>query len=469
MTPTHRRKENAALASIGASALLTLAKAFAGLMAGSLALLSEAAHGVLDTGATIMTYFAVRAADRPADAGHPYGHGKFEALAALSQTFLLLVLAIGVLVEAMRRLAVQAAAVEPTLLTFGVLVLSMAVDLVRWRKLAEIARETRSDALAADALHFSSDLVSSILVALGLVAARNGYPQGDAVAALGVGLFIAIAGYRLGRHTVDTLVDAAPLDLTGRIRGLVEAVPGVVDIDALRLRPAGAKTIGEVTISVPRTLSLERAALIKAAVSESIRLNLPEAEVTVTANPRALDNETLFEQVLLIAARRRLPVHHVTVQDVGGRKSVSLDVELDGGMQLGPAHAIASTLEATIKSELGAEIEVETHIEPLEIRELTGNDADRGATTAIVEALSARASEGGIIRDVHSVRVRQTSAGLVVNYHCRVDPEVTVNKVHDEVDRVERQVRADHPAIVRIVGHAEPLRSRARVDRSTAQ
>jgi cation diffusion facilitator family transporter len=457
MTQSNRRKQNAALASIGASAVLTLAKALAGVMAGSLALLSEAAHGVLDTGATIMTYFAVRAADKPADANHPYGHGKFEALAALSQTFLLLVLATGVLVEALRRLATAALDVEPTRLTFAVLALSMAVDFIRWRKLSEIAQETRSDALAADALHFSSDLVSSCLVMLGLIAAHFGFPQGDALAAVGVALFIGIAGYRLGRRTVDTLVDAAPLDLTGRIRDLVEGVPGVVNIDALRLRPAGAQTIGEVTISVPRTLSLERAAQIKAAVSESIHSTLPEADVTVTVNPRALDNETVFEQVLLIAARRRLPVHHVTVQDVGGRKSVSLDVELDGAMQLGPAHAVASALEAAIQSELGADIEVETHIEPLEIRELTGNDADPAATTAIGAALRAQASKGGVIRDVHSVRVRQTSAGLVVNYHCLVDPRVTVDKVHDEVDRIERPVRAAHPAIVRIVGHAEPL------------
>jgi cation diffusion facilitator family transporter len=452
------RKQNAARASIVASALLTLAKLVAGVLSGSLALISESAHGLLDIGATILTYFAVKAADKPADDEHPYGHGKIEAVAALAETGFLVALALGVLVAALARLNDQPVAVDPTWLTFAVLLISIAVDATRWRFLSAVAKQTKSDALAADALHFSSDLVSTTLVLIGLIGVTGGYPRADALAALGVALFIGIAGYRLARRTVDTLVDTAPIGLANQIRSLVQSVPGVVGIDTVRLRPAGAKTIGEIVIAVPRTLTLDRVARIKDTVGARIAESLPEAEISVTANPRALDNETVFERVLLIAAQRKLPVHHVTVQEIGGHKSVSLDVELDGRMSHGAAHAIASDLETRIVAELGPDIEVETHIEPLEMRELAGEDAAPERSAEIVSALVRRANEAGAVRDVHSVRVRQNPVGLIVNYHCRVAPNLSVDEVHELVDKLDQMVRADHPAIIRIVGHAEPLR-----------
>lgn len=457
MSDTAKLKEKAALASIAASALLTLGKLIAGLMSGSLALLSEAGHGLLDTGATILTWFAVKAADRPADDDHHYGHGKIEAVAALIETGLLMVLAVAVVFEAARRLFLnEAHSIEATWLTYGVLIVSIVVDFVRWRSLAKIANETRSDALAADALHFSSDLVASACVLAGLVALQFGFQQGDTVAAFGVAVFIAIAGYRLGRRTFETLTDAAPLELTNDIRKIVEATPGVIDIEDLRMRPAGSSVFGEVSIAVGRTLSPERIVTIREAVSRAIEEKYPHAAVTVRATPRALDSETILERVLLTAARRRLAVHHVTVQQVEGRISVSLDLEVDGRMTHGAAHDIASALESAIEDELGVDVEVETHIEPLEIRELEGRPADSQTAGRIAEALTARAAESGPIVDVHDVRVRETAEGLVVNYHCRVDPEISVLDAHNAVDQLDQRVRALFPQVIRVVGHAEP-------------
>lgn len=456
-SPSQTSKEKAALASIAASGLLALAKLIAGLLSGSLALLSEAGHGLLDTGATTLTYFAIRWADKPADEEHHYGHGKVEAVAALAETGLLLALAVVVLIEATQRLFGEPAApVEAGWPAFAVLIVSIAVDAVRFLSLAKIARATRSDALAADALHFSSDLVASILVLLGLVATRYGYQQGDSAAALGVALFIAVAGYRLGQRTLDTLVDAAPKGLAARVREVIKDVPGVVDVEVLRLRPAGAQVQGELSIAVPRTMPLELVTPLKEAVIAALATAMPELVVTVTANPRAVDDETVLDRVLLAAAQQRVPIHHVTVQQIDGEKSVSFDAELDGRMSHGAAHEVASRLEKAVRAELGPQIEVETHIEPLEVRELSGRDVGESLTGEIAAALARRAAERGIISEIHDVRVRQTPAGLVVNYHCRVDPDLSVDEVHAEVDELDRKVRADFNAIARIVGHAEP-------------
>ena len=459
MSDTQALKQTAALASIGASAALTLAKLTAGLFSGSLALLSEAGHSLLDTGATILTYFAVRAAGRPADEEHHYGHGKFEALAALAETGFLFALAAFVVIEAVRRLSGPEPHIDASWPVFAVLVVSIIVDITRWRALSKVSRDTKSDALAADALHFSSDFIASTLVLLGLIAARYGYPQGDTFAAFGVAGFIAIAGFRLARRTIDTLLDRAPQGMADRLERIIGRVPGVESIEHIKLRAAGAEILGEVDIGVARTSSIERVSAIREAVRDAAGRAFPDSNLTVTATPLALDDETLLQRVLLVSARRRLPVHHVTVQEIGGRRSVSFDIELDGRMPHGKAHEIATDLENALEKELGGSIEVESHIEPLQMQELPGHDISPAVAEQILSALQRRAAEGGTISNVHNLRVRETPVGLVVNYHCRVDPKLPVLAVHEAVDELDHKLRSDIPGVARVVGHAEPLRN----------
>jgi cation diffusion facilitator family transporter len=454
-----RLKERAALASIAVSTLMTAAKFAAGLASGSLAVLSEAGHNLADVATTALTYFAVRIANKPADEEHQFGHAKVEALAALVETGFLFALAVYILIEAITRLAGHNAKIEANSFAFGVLITSILVDLVRWRSLRRIAAATKSDALAVDALHFSSDIVSSSLALCGIAAARYGYPQGDALAGLGLALFIAVAGFQIGRRTVNTLVDAAPKGLASHIRSIAQTVPGVVKVETLRLRPAGAEVFGDIAFTVSRTLPLEKAAAIEANVAAAIAAQHPEVAVTVAVQPIALDDETMLERVLLIAAKRRVPVHHMTMQEIEGRTAISFDVELDGRMTLGNAHEIVSGLESEIGRELGPGIEVETHIEPLEPRPLQGHDAPLAARAEIAYALAKMVSGTGPIRDVHGVRVRATPDGLVVNYHCLVSPYLSVDEAHEHVDELDRKMRAAFPGIVRIVGHAEPLRA----------
>jgi cation diffusion facilitator family transporter len=459
MNGANRLKERAALTSIAVSALMTAAKFAAGLASGSLAILSEAGHNLADVATTILTYFAIRIGNKPADEDHQFGHAKVEPLAALLETGFLFALAVYILIEAIKRLAGHDTIIDANPFAFGVLIASIIVDLVRWRSLKRIAATTKSDALAADALHFSSDMVSSALALCGIAAAHYGYPQGDALAAGGLAIFIAVAGFQIGRRTVNTLVDAAPKGLASQIRSIAQTVPGVVKVETLRLRPAGAEVFGDIAVTVSRTLPLENAAAIEANVASAITARHPEVAVTVVAQPIALDDETMLERVLLIAAKRHVPVHHVTMQEIEGRTAISFDVELDGRMTHGNAHEIVSGLESEIGRELGPGIEVETHIEPLEPRPLRGQDAPPATRAKIAHDLAKMVSGTGPIRDVHSVRVRTTPDGLVVNYHCLVSPYLSVDEVHEHVDELDRKMRAEFAGIVRIVGHAEPLRT----------
>jgi cation diffusion facilitator family transporter len=450
-------KERVALGSIAASAGLTAAKAAVGLLTGSLAILSEAGHSLIDLSATVLTYFAVRLSGKPADKEHQYGHGKVESVTALAETALLFVLTAIVLWEAAQRLlGGKTQAVEATVAAFVVIAASIVVDFFRARTLSRVAKETSSQALEADALHFGSDMWSSVAVLAGLCGVRLGYPWADAAAAIVVAVFICIAGWRLGRRTIDTLTDTAPEGVSERVAAIARQVSGVVAVERVRARPAGAVLFVDLAVGVSRTLPLDRVSAIKDRLAAAIRAELPTAEVTITTEPRALDDETVRERVMVIARDLGLAIHHVAVQTIAGRLSVSADLEVDGTMALASAHDIASRLEEGIRNELGPDVEVDTHIEPLPADVLAGRDAAPARIAEVREALTALAAEIADLGEVHDVRVRETADGEIVNFHCRVDPTLSVSAVHDAVDTLERRLRRRFPAIRRVIGHAEP-------------
>src|SRR3954468_3239582 len=431
-------KERVALTSIAASGGLTVAKAVVGLLSGSLALLSEAAHSALDFAATVMTWYAVGISGKPADDEHHYGHGKVESVTALIETGLLFVLSGFVIWEAIKRLLLaEGHAVEATIWAFGVIIASIGVDFFRARLLYRVAKDTTSAALEADALHFSSDMWSSIAVLLGLGGVALGYPFADSAAAIAVAVFILIAGWQLGRRTIETLTDTAPEGSAERISAIARRVSGIVAIERVGARAVGATLFVDLVVAVSRTLPLDRVAEIRTALTQAICAEMPEAQVDVAIGPRALDDETVLERVMVIARNRALAVHHVTVHSIGGQLSISLDLEVDGSLSLGRAHEIADGLESAVREELGAEVEVETHIEPLQTRGLEGRDARDARASEVRAALAEIVARVAFVGHVHDVRVRETADGEIVNFHCRVDAPLTVLDVHDKVDQVE--------------------------------
>jgi cation diffusion facilitator family transporter len=452
-------KEKAALGSIAASAGLAAAKAIVGLTTGSLAILSEAGHSLLDLAATVLTYLAVRISGKPADAEHQYGHGKVESVSALAETGLLFLLTGFVVYEAARRLlGEERHQVEATLAAFAIIAVSIAVDFFRARTLKRVARQTSSEALEADALHFASDLWSSVAVLIGLCGVALGYPSADAAAALVVAIFICIAGWRLGRRTIDTLTDTAPAGVSERVAQLARRVPGVVVVERVRARPGGAVLFVELVIGVNRALPLDRVGAITEGLTRAIRAELPQSEVTITAKPRALDDETVRERVMMTARNRALAIHHVAVQTISGHLAVSVDLEVEGTLSLGAAHDVASELEQAVREELGPEVEVETHIEPSPADVLAGRDAAAARIAEVDESLGVLAAGMSDLRDIHDVRVRETADGEIVNFHCTAEPALSVRAVHDLVDALERGLRRRYPNIQRVIGHAEPRR-----------
>ena len=449
------KKSRVAAISVFASAGMATAKLVVGIAIGSLALISEALHSSVDVVATIITWMVVRVSDRPADAEHHYGHGKLENISALGVIALLYVLAGGILVASYSRLREGAAPPTISTIPFLVLLIDIGVNLWRARALHRAARQTRSQALAADALHFASDVAGSVAVIIGLVLIALGFAWGDAAAAIAVAVMIAALGLRLARSTVETLLDRAPEGVAERATAAIRTVPGVVDVERLRARMVGSTHFIDAVAQVPRTLPIDRVNEIKQRAQVTVAKALGDADLTFTAVPVALSNESVRERIMVIARNSGLAVHHVTVHDLGDKLIVSIDLEVDGEMPLTDAHAVANRLERNIREEFGESVEVDTHIEPLEPELPFGTDAAPERVETIANALSRFAADTAI-NDIHNVRVRDTAAGEIVNFHCRATPSMSVTRVHENVDAIERALRRAFPSVKRVISHAEP-------------
>jgi divalent metal cation (Fe/Co/Zn/Cd) transporter len=234
-------------------------------------------------------------------------------------------------------------------------------------------------------------------------------------------------------------------------------VPGVVSVERLRARMVGPTYFIDAIANVPRTYPIDRVEAIKKNAQAAVSEALGDADLTFTAVPVARDNESVRERIMVIARNSGLAVHHVTVHDLGGKLTVSIDLEVDGDMELLAAHDIAHGLERSIREDFGEDVEVDTHIEPLEPELPHGTDA-APERVEIIKAALTRFAGNGAIHDIHNVRVRDTDAGEIVNFHCRAAPSMSVIKVHEHVDEIERALRRAFPSIKRVISHAEPPR-----------
>jgi cation diffusion facilitator family transporter len=448
-------KQKVALISLAASGGLALLKFAAAFFTGSLALFTEAFHSLADSVATLLTYFAVRIGDKPADDEHHFGHAKVESLAALAETVMLAGLASVIAYEAILRLLSGESDVRFSWWAVAILVVSIVVDYNRSRALQAAADQHGSAALAADALHFSADMWSSAAVIVGLIAVYFGYGWVDSAVALVVAALIARAAYALGMGTVNALLDRAPDGFTSDVRAIVQAQPGVLAMGELRAKPVGPKLFVTLVVDVARTLHIDAIETIRKRLSQEIATRFPEADVTVTANPIAVDDETAFDKVYHIARKQELAIHHLTILNVEGKMAVSFDLEVDGATSLADAHLQATRLEHEIRETLGSGVEVESHIEPLPPAMLHGQSAPAVLLGNVTEELD-RICQGSGVGDLHNIRVRETQGELFVHFHCRFAPTTSVRHVHDAVDKIENELRNRIPRIARVIAHAEP-------------
>ena len=461
LNPSHE-KRLAALASVGSAIVLVTLKVLAAVATGSLGILSEALHSILDLVAAVITYLSIRVSDRPADATHLYGHGKYESFSAFVETGLLLLTALYIIWEAFQRLLFNAPHLRPSITAILVLLLCLMIDLLRARKLKRVSQEYPSEALEADALHFSTDVWSTLAVIAGVAGAWLGIRLDipwltmlDAVAALCVSAVILWVGSRLGRRTIDALLDVAPRGLRDEISRAVDEVEGVLQTERVRLRRSGQRYFVDVTISVPRTASLEQAHAASENVERRVEQIVP-ADVVVHVEPRARTGEHLFETIRAIAQRRGFAIHELSAHHYEGRLFIELHLEVDESASLKDAHHLASELEDDIRRETEPEADINIHIEPLGVN-IVGAEKMKELEAAVQHYLNSLQGEYPDLVDCHEVRARAVQHRVLVSCHCSMDGNLPITEVHDVTATLEDRVKSKFPEISRLTIHPEPV------------
>lgn len=457
-----RDKRMVAGNSVLAALLITGLKAAVGLATGSLGILSEAAHSGLDLVAALVTFFSVRVSDKPADADHQYGHGKVESVSAFVETGLLLMTCVWIIYEAVKRLFFEQVEIEPSAAAFLVMFLSIAIDAWRSRALGRIATKYDSQALEADALHFSTDIWSGSVVIFGLALVWAGrryqlgwLRQADPIAALFVAGVVIFVSWRLARRTIDALLDAAPAGVRTEIRDRIRAVDGVLEVERVRFRKSGSRYFADVSVGLARNFTFQRSEQVSDAVRAQVRDVLPDADVTVHTVARARRTENIFDRIRAVATRHNFNVHDVSVQDLNGQLHVEQHLELDEQLSMKQAHDEVTRLETEMQSEVPEIATILTHIESEPATIETGEEIVR--EPELEERLKNIVKEFPEVMDVHEFQFKKVRKRLYVSCHCTLPDNMPLSRVHDVQTSLETRFKHDAPELFRVLIHPEPV------------
>jgi len=459
-----RDKRWVATTSLVAALLLTAFKLAAGLWTNSLGILSEAAHSGLDMVAAAITLWAVRISSAPADHEHTYGHGKFENLSALFETILLLVTCVWIVSEAMERLffSGEIVKIDPNIWAFAVVIVSIIIDISRSRALKRAADKYSSQALEADALHFSTDVWSSMVVFLGLIGVVVGEKysqpwliQADSVAALGVAGIVVWVSLQLGKKTVADLLDSVPKGLQEKVEAAVRGVPGVAEVRQVRLRRSGPEVFADVTLAVGRAVAFEQTHDIANQAEAAVRSVLPKADVVVHVEPAVPSDEDITTKVRLIAARHGLGAHGIRIYEENGQRWLELHLEVNESLVLEEAHRQASQFEQALREAVPSLQRIVTHLEPA--GDAAATIHSRSAGELLIHKFLVRFQNESKIRlHPHNVLVQQIGPELSVSLHCTLEPATPIVDAHDLTVRLEKYLRDNIPNLGRVVIHVEP-------------
>lgn len=455
------QKRGAALMSMLAACGITALKLIAGLLTGSLGMLSDAAHSGLDLLGAALTFVSVRISDKPADEDHPYGHARVETLSAFTETFLMGASCVWIVVEAIMRIFVAPVAVRLSVWPFAVLALSITVDFTRSRALRRVAEASGSQALEADALHFASDIWSSLAVAVGLAASYTGEHFGiswlryaDPLAALVVSAVILHFAWGLARRTTFDLLDTAPAGARERIVRAVERIEGVVELEQVRVRRSGNRFFADLRVAVPRFDTAEHIEVLVQRITAAVKAVVPGADVTVHSVPRQVLGENIFDRIRGIAALNNVTLHDLSIQQDKDGLRVEQHIEVDESLPLVEAHRFVCELEAQMYRAAPEVADVLTHIEskPATIEAATTVAQDR----RLEDDLRAAARTLPEIIDIHEVQVSRMGDRLHLSCHCTLPNDLPMHRVHDVITSLEDRLKLERPEIYRMLVHPEP-------------
>ncbi len=450
-----RRPELVAAGSVVIGAVLVIGKLVVGLLTGSLGIISEAVHSLLDLAASGFTLVAVRTARKPADTEHPYGHGRTENLAAFAEGVLLLITAAGIAFEAIRRLTGGGSTVNAAGYAFALLIATLVIELGRAAVLRAVGRAAGSDALQADATNRWSDVLATVGVLAGLAGVRMGLAWSDSVAALLVAAIIARAAGMLAWRSGDILIDRAPAGAERNLRAAIQGVRGVREVRSVRVRRSGPKLLGDASIATARMLPLEAAGALVDEVKRAAAAALPELDLTVVVEGQTRPTD-LVERVHAAAARNGgvRDLHNVTVErESDGSLHLSMHAKLPGDMTLKSATLASARLEKTLRAELPDAARIDIHLEPMEPHVVSGEDVTQRRALLAARIRQVVESHPAVKRGV-DIELSYRHGRIHAHVVAELSGDVSLEQAHQVETELEEMIRRALPEVHEVTARA---------------
>jgi cation diffusion facilitator family transporter len=450
-----RRPELVALASVFIGVALVVGKLVVGVLTGSLGILSEAAHSILDVVASFFALAAVRTARKPADIEHPYGHGRAENVAAFAEGVVMIITALGIAFEAVRRLTSGGGTVNPAGYAFALLIGTLLIEAGRAGVLRGVGRAADSEALQADATNRLADVLATVAVLIGLVGVTIGLPWADSVAALVVAVIIARAAINIAWRSGDILMDRAPADAARQLRAAIQGVDGVREVRSVRVRRSGPNLIGDAGIATARMLSLEAAGALVDEVKRVAKAGLPSLDLTVTVEGQSRPSD-LVERVHAAAARNGgvRDLHNVTVErENDGSLHLTMHAKLPGDMTLAAASRASADLERTLRTELTDANRIDIHLEPMEPHVVRGEDVT-GRRTQLATKMREVVESHPEVRRCVDVELSDRHNRIYAHVVAELDGDVSLEHAHQVESELEEQIRRALPEVSEVVARA---------------
>jgi cation diffusion facilitator family transporter len=456
-------KNKIAITSVVAAVFLTSMKLIVGLLTGSLGIISEAIHSGLDLGSTLLTLFAVNISDKPADKTHNFGHGKIENLSALIQTILLLITCGWIIHEAIVRL-VAPVSIEVNFFSFLVIGISIVVDVARTRVLIKAAKKYNSQVLEADAYHFSSDILSSAVVIIGLIFVSLGIPMGDPIAALAVSIVVVFVSAKLGKRTIEALLDSAPKGMSEKVREIITQVPGVIECPRSRARGSGSRYFIDTNIGIDRHFSHNEIQGVIHQIKSKIRETYPNTDIMVSTYPIQnrifkTESENFFDEIRSIvnSSDMCLNLHHLKTFVVESGKHLALHVEICKNISLEETHDMSHQIESKIKSAYSDITGIDVIVQSTNDQEIVAqNVTDEHQET--IENIKNLINKSPDKLNCHNIKIYKEEGGLVVFLHCGIKGNHKNDFAQKVAKGVAEKIKKNIKDVRDVFVHAEPIK-----------
>ena len=469
---SEKEKKLVALSSVLAAIFITAFKLTIGLLTRSLGIMAEAAHSALDLVAAAVTFFAVRISGKAPDEKQMFGYGKVENLSALFETLLLLLTCAWINYEAVQRLFFKSVDVDISIWSFIVMLTSIVIDVSRSRALMKAAKKHGSQALEADALHFSTDVWSSTVVIGGLILVTVGkfleskallpanvlvwFHRADAIAALGVSIIVIYVSVELGKRTIEGLLDQAPKGLHSKILEQVSKIPGLIKVRQIRIRPSGPSTFVDMIIEIPRSATFEQAHNIGVEAKAIVRSLIDRVDVMVHMDPMVTDRGSIVESVQSVVNRSGLNVHSIRMNDNHEKIDLDMHIEVAESFNVAEAHECVEDVEKTLRSEIANLGEISIHIEPKGDEE-SRHQVNYTESEQLKKMVLDLPTKFKLLVDCHNVIAYKENDTISLSFHCNIPPEIKITEAHHLTADMETYLRKQIPDLDRVYIHVEPV------------